>query len=326
MKPQIIARSLYKEFLVRRRRPGIRGAVMTLLRPDRQRLVALDDVSFEIDPGEIVGYVGPNGAGKSTTIKILCGILHPTRGEVRVDGLSPQAHRIAVVRRLGAVFGHRTQLYWDLRLGESFELLKRVYEIDERDYRKMLSVLDDSLALGSLLDRPVRQLSLGQRMRAEIGAAVLHSPSILLLDEPTVGLDVVAKESIRQFVLDLNRTHGTTVLLTTHDLSDVWELCQRLLVIRDGALIEDAPLPELAARLAPYRHLEIACETAPETPLAGLPGVEEVAEEEGRLRIRFDIRRTTTAELIARVSEAVTIRDLRVREPTLSEMLRRFYE
>lgn len=323
---QITVHDLRKEYVVRRRRAGLRGAVMTLLRPDWQRIVAVEDVDFEIDAGEIVGYVGPNGAGKSTTIKILCGVLHPTEGEVRIDGLSPQEHRTQVVQRIGAVFGHRSQLYWDLRLGESFELLRRIYDISDRSCRDMLGLLERSLDLGGFMDRPVRQLSLGQRMRAEIAAAVLHSPSILFLDEPTVGLDIVAKEAIRQFILDLNRERGTTVLLTTHDLSDVWELCQRLVVIRDGRVVEDSALSELASRLAPYRLLEVECQPSSPTGLEDIPGVEEVTETDGRLRIRFSAHQVRAAELIARLAERVTISDLRLREPSLAEILRRFYE
>ena len=254
---------LVKVFTVTRKDKGLRGAVRALFRPQRTKVRAVDGISFSIDSGEIVGYVGPNGAGKSTTIKILTGILHPTSGTVRIGGTSPQENRQAVVQDLGVVFGQRTQLNWDLRLGESFELLRRIYRIDDEVYEQNIRTMSDLLGIDKLIDTPVRQLSLGQRTRGDLAAAMLHSPAILLLDDPTIGLDVVAKEAVREFILGVNQLRSTTVILTTHDLNDVQQLCRRLIVINHGKIVEDGPLSQLIDKLTPYRLLEVDFVDAP---------------------------------------------------------------
>ena len=233
---------VHKVFRVTRKETGLRGAVKGLFRPQRQEVHAVNDISFSIEAGELVGFIGPNGAGKSTTIKMLSGILYPTSGRVTVDGLSPQRDRRAVVQQIGAVFGQRSQLNWDLRLGESFELFRRIYRVEDGAFSRSLGQLSDVLDLARLLDIPVRQLSLGQRMRGELAAAMLHEPQVLFLDEPTIGMDIEVKASIRSFIHDINLLRGTTVVLTTHDLDDVEELCKRLIIINEGHIIEDGPL------------------------------------------------------------------------------------
>ena len=267
---QIELKEVCKTFRVTRKQKGIAGALRGLVRPDRREVHAVRDVSFSIEPGELVGFIGPNGAGKSTTIKMLSGILYPTSGSVSVNGLSPQRDRRAVVQRIGAVFGQRSQLNWDLRLGESFELFKRIYRIADEAFERSLAELVEVLGIGELLGTPVRQLSLGQRMRGELASAMLHEPHILFLDEPTIGMDIEVKAAIRAFIRDINRRRRTTVLLTTHDLDDVEELCERLIIISQGRIIEDGPLAELVDTITPHRYLIVECDAGSGEPLAGL--------------------------------------------------------
>ncbi|MGO8673718.1 MAG: ATP-binding cassette domain-containing protein [Capsulimonadaceae bacterium] len=322
--PVIEARDLRKEFHVVKKGSGLAGAVKALVAPVRSLKVAVDGISLDIEGGEIVGYLGPNGAGKSTTIKMLTGILHPTSGGVRINGVSPHAHRIAVTRTLGVVFGQRTQLYWDVRLGESFELLRRIYRVDDATFQANLDWASNVLGLGELVDVPVRQLSLGQRMRGELAAAMLHSPPILFLDEPTIGLDLEAKKATREFILEINRTRGTTVILTTHDLDDVERLCRRLIVINHGKIVEDGPLEDLVRRLAPNRVLVIDLEQ----PVEGVrhPYVTSVKVEGARMFVEFDRNQTTAARLIADLSMELPIRDLSVREPDIEDVVKRIYD
>ena len=215
---------LRKEFMTSKKEAGIKGAIKNIIKPKKELVQAVKGVSFSIEPGEIVGYIGPNGSGKSTTIKMMSGILTPTSGTIEINGLNPMKDRKKVVKNIGVVFGQRTQLYWDLRLGESFELLKRIYQIEDSEYKKNLALMNDILNINEIIDTPVRQLSLGQRMRGDLVAAVLHSPSILFLDEPTIGLDVDGKHAIRKFIRDINQNYKTTIILTTHDLVDIQEL------------------------------------------------------------------------------------------------------
>ncbi|MFH0878425.1 MAG: ATP-binding cassette domain-containing protein [Lentisphaerota bacterium] len=320
----IEAENLVKEFTITPKGRGLAGSLRALVRPRRRQVLAVNDISFRIEPGESVGYIGPNGAGKSTTVKMLSGILHPTRGSVRVLGLSPQANRKAVVRHLGVVFGQRTQLYWDLRLGESFELMRKIYRIPDAVYRDNLALVSKVLRTGELADTPVRQLSLGQRMRGDLAAAMLHAPPILILDEPTIGLDILAKQAVRDFILELNRQRGTTVLLTTHDLGDVEKLCRRLMVINRGCLIEDAPLQTLMEKLAPHRILQVDFES-PLERLAPHPDAEVVNHEGIRVTLKFDRRRITAAELIAHVTKHHTVRDLAIVEPEIEDVIAHYY-
>jgi ABC-2 type transport system ATP-binding protein len=284
---------------------------------------AVDGSSFDVTAGEIVGYIGPNGAGKSTTIKMLTGILVPTGGTVRVDGLDPQRSRTELAMRIGVVFGQRNQLWWDLPLRDSFELLRHVYRVDPARHARRLREFVDLLDLGPFLDTPVRQLSLGQKMRGEITAALLHDPSILYLDEPTIGLDVVSKSRVREFLARVNRDLGVTVILTTHDLSDVERLCSRLMVIDAGRLVYDGTVEDLKGRHGQYRTLVVDLEQ-PNGPLV-VEGAEVVRVEGPRQWLRFHRDRTTAAQLIAAIAGITPVLDLTVEEPRIEDVISQLY-
>jgi ABC-2 type transport system ATP-binding protein len=320
---QISVEHVVKEYNVIKKKPGLRGAFASLFAPNKSKVKAVDDISFEIQTGEIVGYIGPNGAGKSTTIKMLTGILYPTSGTIHINGLSPQANRTAVVKDLGVVFGQRTQLFWDLRLSESFELLKRVYRVDDRTYQANLKELSDLLQIGQFIDIPVRQLSLGQRMRGELAAAMLHSPSILFLDEPTIGLDIFAKHAVRDFILDINRRRNVTVILTTHDLVDVAELCSRLIVINHGKVVVDGALNDIITRIAPFRVLMLDLET-PVSDI-GNSKAQIIKTENNRIWCKFNQNEITASELISDLSSRLPIIDLSVKEPDIEDAIKEIY-
>ncbi len=305
----IEVKNLRKEFKTVKKQKGLKGAVKGLLKPERKLVTAVDDVSFSIEQGEIVGYIGPNGAGKSTTVKMMSGILRPTSGEILINGISPVKDRKAVVKHLGVVFGQRTQLYWDLRLGESFELLKRIYDVPDDVYKENMAMMDEILDLKSIVDTPVRQLSLGQRMRGDLAAAMLHSPDILFLDEPTIGLDVDAKHAIRNFIRQINETRKTTIILTTHDLGDIQELCRRIIIINKGVVIEDGSLDELADRIAPYRQLVI--DFYSEHNITH-PKADILKTEGSRTIYRFMKSDVTAAKLIEDIGKQAPIKDIRL--------------
>jgi ABC-2 type transport system ATP-binding protein len=248
--PQIVVERLAKSYFVAERSPGLLGAVKGLVHRRRRRIDALTDVTFSLERGELLGFIGPNGAGKSTTIKILSGILRPDAGRVEVDGLVPYDDRIRHVARIGVVFGQRTQLWWDLPIIDGFDLLRDIYRVDRAEYARSRDELVAMLRLERLLDQPVRQLSLGQRMRAEIAAALLHAPSILFLDEPTIGLDAPSKLAVREFVKRLNRERGVTVLLTTHDMHDIDALADRVIVIGHGRVLADGTFDSLREQIS----------------------------------------------------------------------------
>jgi ABC-2 type transport system ATP-binding protein len=316
--------NLRKTFSVAVRRAGRLGAVKTLLARQYRHVSAVDGVSFEVAAGEMVGYIGPNGAGKSTTIKMLTGILVPSGGHIAVDGRVPHQQRVEHVRRIGVVFGQRTQLWWDLPTIESFELLRHIYRIPAARWRANLEEFTALLELGPFLETPVRQLSLGQRMRADLAAALLHEPAILFLDEPTIGLDVVAKERIRQFLASINRERGMTVILTTHDLEDITRLCQRVVLIDHGHVIYDGGLEDLRTRFGRQRTLVVDLEEAANG--LQVPNAEMVRREGPRVWLRFDREATTAAALIAAVAARYRVRDLTVEEPAIEGIVRGIYE
>ncbi len=309
---------IVKEFNVVKREKGLKGSLKALIKPERQTIKAVDGISFCVEKGEIVAYIGPNGAGKSTTVKMMAGILTPTSGEILINGVSPHKNRKKVVADLGVVFGQRTQLNWDLRLGESFELLKRIYQIDEATYRANLKTMNEILAIDELLSTPVRQLSLGQRMRGDLTAAMLHSPSVLFLDEPTIGLDVDAKNAIRKFIKDINQSRKTTIVLTTHDLGDIQELCNRVIIINHGKVIEDGSLNDLIEKIAPFRHLivDYYADIAPNHPKAKI-----VDKADTRVTYRFWKKDITAARLIEDLSKTVQIRDVSLEEADIEDII-----
>ena len=304
-----------KDFVTYRRAGRVRRA--------RRAVRAVSDLSLHVDAGEIVGYIGPNGAGKSTTIKMLTGILVPTSGAIRVDGLDPQRRRLDLARRIGVVFGQRTQLWWDLPLRESFQLLRHVYRVPAPVHRKNLAVFTDLLGLDAFIDTPVRQLSLGQRMRGELTAALLHDPSVLYLDEPTIGLDVVSKERVRGFLTDVNRERGVTVMLTTHDLDDVERLSSRLVVIDDGRIIHDGTVDDVKQRFVGYRTLVVDLEAS--VGAITVPDAEVVKVDGPRQWLRFRRDGVSAAELVERVMRVASVRDLTIEEPDIEDVVKRIY-
>ena len=276
-------------------------------------ITALNDVTFTIPKGRIFGLLGTNGAGKSTTVKMLSGIMRPTSGEILIDGISPQEDRKRVVRNLGVVFGQRSQLNWDLRLGETFELLKRIYQIEDKTYTENLGTLNEIFQIDRFIDTPVRQLSLGQRMRGDLVAAMLHSPEVLFLDEPTIGLDVEAKYSVRKFIKEINQRGKTTI---------IQELCQRVIIINEGAIIEDGSLDDLIDKIAPYRHLIIDFYHPVTIPH---PHAELVSVREARSVYRFRKDEITAARLIEDISHTAPIKEVGLEEAKIDDIIRTVY-
>jgi ABC-2 type transport system ATP-binding protein len=335
MAPLITVHRLTKDYRLTDRREGVLGGFVDLVRPRKRTLRAVEDVSFTIDAGETVGYIGANGAGKSTTIKMLTGILTPTSGEVRVGGLVPYRQRESYTRHIGVVFGQRTQLWWDLAVVESFRLLQRIYEVPEVRYRERMAFFDELLGLSEFLHQPVRKLSLGQRMRCDLAAALLHEPRVLFLDEPTIGLDVVAKENVRIFLRRAREELGVTIILTTHDLSDIEQLCRRVIIIDRGKVLYNGLLDDL--RRGPGHRLRLCLDLAePASPralaaaTADLP-VEWTAASGGedapslRHCALFSRAETSAAVILAAVLAAHRLRDMALTEPAIEDVVRRIY-
>jgi ABC-2 type transport system ATP-binding protein len=322
--PQILVEALAKTYRVAERAPGLTGALRGLVRRRWRQVHALADVSFSLEAGELLAFIGPNGAGKSTTVKILSGILRPTSGRVEVDGLVPYEDRVRHVARIGVVFGQRSQLWWDLPVIDGFDLLADIYRVEPERYRHRRDELVAMLRLEPLLDQPVRQLSLGQRMRAEFAASLLHDPAILFLDEPTIGLDAPSKLAVRDFVRRLNREQGVTVLLTTHDMHDVEALAERVIVIGQGRLLTDGPFESLRASVLAERRLHIDFSGA--APKFEMPGVTVRAHTERSLELAFDPAKIPAPKLIAAITAEHAVDDIHVDEPAIEEVIARFYD
>lgn len=327
--PIIQVTDLTKRFKVLKRRPGFWGGLRTLFSTDYQEITAVDHVSFAVERGELVGYLGPNGAGKSTTIKMLTGILHPTAGQVHVNGLVPHRRRARNSRQIGVVFGQRSQLIWDLPPRDTFELLRKMYAIPRPRYADTLAQFTHLLDLHDLLDRPVRLLSLGQRMRCELVAALLHGPPLIYLDEPTIGLDVVAKERIHEFVLHLNRERGATILLTTHDLSDIETLCRRILIIDQGRVIYDGTLAQLRERYGRLRRVvfSVADHTSTNGMEAALArdGASVEVQEDHTVTVSFNPQIISASELTRQIVNSFPVADLTVEEVELERIIKEIY-
>lgn len=317
---------LQKEFKIAKRKEGSFAAIRTLFSREYISKLAVNDVSFAIQSGELVGYIGPNGAGKSTTIKILTGILVPSAGSVRVRGLVPYEQRVENAKQIGVVFGQRTQLWWDLPTIESFELLQHIYKVPKPRYKANMDRFRDLLGMDEFLQTPVRQLSLGQRMRADLAASLLHDPEILYLDEPTIGLDVVAKERIRLFLKEINRERGVTVILTTHDMQDIEKICERMILIDKGTVIYDGPVAQIKERFGKTRTLVVDLEPNGYGGQLTVEGAEQVRQDGSRYWLRFNRDLVSASELIARVSRHYSIRDLTVEEPEIEGIISRIYQ
>ena len=334
--PLISVRSLSKHFRTFQRREGILGGLINLFHREYQTVKAVDRITFSIGRGEMVGYIGPNGAGKSTTIKMLTGILVPTSGEILSNGYVPWRQRAAYVKTIGVVFGQRTQLWWDIAVIESFKLLRRIYDVSQREFDERMELFDQVLGLREYLRTPVRKLSLGQRMRCDLAAALLHNPPILFLDEPTIGLDVVAKDHIRQFLRAINQRYKTTVLLTTHDLDDIEELCRRIMIIDRGTVLYDGPLAELKERLLRTKQIKFILRDGEQASrLASFEQSLATSASNGSLhferldemtcRMRFDRAEVSTSDLIRRMLAAFEVRDIVIEDESIEEIVKRIY-
>jgi ABC-2 type transport system ATP-binding protein len=321
--PIVETSSLRKVFRSIKRDPGLGGAFRALFSREYEETVAVNDVSFSLEAGELVGYIGPNGAGKSTTIKMLTGILVPTSGLVRVAGIEPHKHRQQNAQNIGVVFGQRSQLYWDLPLRESFALLRSIYDIPRDRFNANLAAFSELLDLEEFMSTPVRQLSLGERMRGDFAAALLHEPPVVYLDEPTIGLDIVAKEAIREFIAAMSRERGTTVILTTHDLADVERLCSRIVLIDDGRVIYDGPLESLRERYGTHRTLIVRL--AESCDDLDVEDAEIVTREPLTVHYRFDRRRISAEALVRRVTEKCSLADIAITEPDIENIVRGIY-
>jgi ABC-2 type transport system ATP-binding protein len=321
---KIVVENLTKTFQIPERRSGLWGAFVGVARRKYREVRALDDISFSIEPGELVGYIGPNGAGKSTTIKVISGILNPDSGSCEIDGLVPWDDRVTHVRRIGVVFGQRTQLWWDLPVVESFDLLRDIYNVAYDEYQTTKAELVEKLDIESLLNVPVRLLSLGQRMRCDLAAALLHRPSILFLDEPTVGLDSVSKLVFRSFIREINKDRNLTVILTTHDMDDIEALCKRVMVIGNGKILSDGPLEVLRNQISPERLLIV--DFVEDSARISDVGATVLEHSGHRARLSFNPNEISASELISRVTAQHPVRDLFVENPPIEEIIARMYK
>ena len=323
-----------KEFVSAKKYPGLKGAIKGLFSREKTSKLAVDDISFHIDKGEIVGYIGSNGAGKSTTIKMMTGILTPTKGVCKVSGVDPSKNRKKNAQNIGVVFGQRTQLWWDLPLSESFTILKEIYNVSDTDYDERMAFLNRVLGLQDFFTQPVRNLSLGQRMRADLGAALLHNPPVLYLDEPTIGLDLVVKDNIRDAIREINEKYETTVVLTTHDIGDIEELCNRIIIIDSGKLIYDGSLAELKDNYGTTRKVVMEVKNPSEAakiPLGELLSVPEsaynIAEdaENNSIIVTFDKNLLHVSDVIEQTMKYTEVKDIKIQEIELAEIVKKIY-
>lgn len=330
----IEVKHISKDFVMPKKYPGLKGAVKGLFSNEKIVKTAVDDISFEIPKGEIVGYIGSNGAGKSTTIKMMTGILTPTRGECLVAGIDPNKRRKENAQNIGVVFGQRTQLWWDLPLSESFTVLKEIYNVPDDAYAERLEFLNRVLEMQEFFDRPVRTLSLGQRMRADLGAALLHNPKVLYLDEPTIGLDLIVKDNIRDAIREINERYQTTVVLTTHDIGDIEELCSRIIVIDEGKKIYDGSLTALKETYGTKRRVSMEIrqpEKVGELHLQELLNVRKedcsvsYEKENNTLSVTFDKHKIQVPQLLTAVMSVTEVKDVQIQETELAQIVKEIY-
>ncbi len=315
--------NICKKYKVSKRKSGIPGMIANLFVPKFEDKEAVKDISFSIEKGEMVGFVGPNGAGKSTTIKMLSGILYPDSGSISVDGIIPYKQRKEYVGRIGVVFGQKSQLQWDLPVIDSFELLKAIYRVPDGIYRKNLDRYTELLDMGKFLKQPVRQLSLGQRMRADIAAALLHSPEIVFFDEPTIGVDVVGKENIRSFIRELNAEDGVTMLFTTHDMQDIEKTCNRLIIINKGSKIYDGTLEGIRSLHGSSRQLDVFF--ANDVSISPIPDVEIEEVDKRHSQFIFDGKKVHINDLMSHLLTTYNVKDMSIAEPDIDSIIRKIY-
>lgn len=320
-----------KEFVSPKKYPGLKGAIKGLFAREKVKKMAVDDISFTIADGEIVGYIGSNGAGKSTTIKMMTGILRPTSGNILVNGIDPGENRKENASNIGVVFGQRTQLWWDLPLSESFTILKEIYDVSDEDYKQRMAFINGVLELEPFFDRPVRTLSLGQRMRADLGAALLHNPKVLYLDEPTIGLDIVVKDNIRKAIRQINEQYNTTVILTTHDIGDIEELCSRIIIIDEGHKIYDGTLQHLRDTYGTHRIIRMEVHHEPQSQLWASLGVspEDCVStydaQRKSLEVRFDKSKLHAPQVLSAVMQETDVSDVQIIETELAQIVKQIY-
>lgn len=322
--------NLTKEFKINKKYPGFKGAIKSFFSTEYTVKKAVDQISFEISDGEVVGYIGANGAGKSTTIKMMTGILTPTAGKVTVDGVVPYENRKANAKNIGVVFGQKTQLWWDLPISETFSLLKEIYNVSDEDFEERMTYLKEILGLEEFFLRPVRTLSLGQRMRADLAAALIHNPKIIYLDEPTIGLDVVVKESVRTAIKDINKKYGTTIILTTHDLNDIEELCNRIIIIDNGKKIYDGELEGVKEQFGYLTNIEIQLK---DKPLLEKLSFNRFIDDDfavkvidNKLMITFNKNKVSAADIIGEVMKKFKVVDFNINETSIEDIVKKMYK
>lgn len=328
----IEVKNLSKKFTIYEKESGLKGVFKSFFNAKKIIKTAVDDVSFSVEQGEIIGYIGPNGAGKSTTIKMLTGILTPSSGDILVDGLVPYQKRTQNAKKIGVVFGQRTQLWWDLPLGESFTVLKEIYQIPDHEYQERLTYFKEIFQLDTFIKQPVRQLSLGQRMKADIVASMLHNPKLLFLDEPTIGLDVIAKENIRKTILDLNKKYNTTVILTTHDLSDIEMLCDRILLIDQGKIIYDGNINLIKEKYGSKKIISFELKSKEElahidTALFHKKDSDfQVKKEDNKITFIFNKQKIAIKEITNHVFSHVEVLDINISDDLLENIIKEIYK
>jgi ABC-2 type transport system ATP-binding protein len=326
--PIIEAKNLYKEFKVYKRNTGFAGTIKSLFHREFEIKKAVEDVSFSIEKGELVGYIGPNGAGKSTTIKMLTGILYPTSGEVFVRGIVPQKNRKENAMHIGVVFGQRSQLYWDLPMIDAFDLYKKMYKIDDITFKRNVNFYTDILDMGEFINRPIRQLSLGQKMRAEFSVALLHNPDIVYLDEPTIGLDVLAKKRIREFIKQINKERKITVILTTHDMDDIEQICDRLILIDKGKILYDGKIDEFKNNFSEESAIEFIYDFkdgSDDRIIFDVNGIKIFNVEKGKKYALFNKKQYTVAQVTRILMDKYDIIDFSIKDPKIEDILSKMY-
>lgn len=322
--------NLSKEFKISKKYPGFKGALRSFFSTEYTIKKAVDDISFEINDGEIVGYIGANGAGKSTTIKMMTGILTPSSGRIIVDGVIPYENREKNAKNIGVVFGQKTQLWWDLAVSETFPLLKDIYGVSDEDYEERMNYFKEILGLDEFFLSPVRTLSLGQRMRADLAAALIHNPKIIYLDEPTIALDVVVKESVRKAIKDINEKYGTTIILTTHDLNDIEELCNRIIIIDSGKKIYDGELEGVKEQFGYLTTIEIQLKDKSNIEKINFARFKDddfkLNMKESKINITFNKNNISSADIIGEVMKKSKVIDFNIKETSIEDIVKKMYK